>query len=157
VQLERRTPSGVIFLGRLPHSELDCVGGTAWIQVVPSLGFEPFGLVSAEAMMRGRAVVASRTGGLQEQVEPGVTGTLVEAGNRDALAAALTALLSSRSMCERMGECARRVAEERFAADIYVDRVLALYETVIADNRRALHGIKTVDRHLTRHIVASAE
>jgi glycosyltransferase involved in cell wall biosynthesis len=134
-QLERQVQSGVTFLGRLEIGELDRLAGTAWIQVVPSIGFEPFGLVTAEAMMRGRGVVATRVGGTPELVEPGLTGTLVDAGDRDALAAALTAVLRNRSWCEQLGERARRVAEERHSADLYVERFIELYATLVADNR----------------------
>jgi glycosyltransferase involved in cell wall biosynthesis len=49
-------------LGHLPRAELDSRLGGAWVQAVPSLWEEPFGLVAAEAMMRGVAVVERRRG-----------------------------------------------------------------------------------------------
>lgn len=55
--------------------------------VVPSFWQEPYGLVAAEAASLGRKVVAFAVGGLPEACAG--RATLVEAGNIDALAAAL--------------------------------------------------------------------
>jgi hypothetical protein len=49
----------------------------AHVVVVPSDFEEPFGLVVQEALARRRIVIASRVGGLQEQVLDGVNGYLV--------------------------------------------------------------------------------
>lgn len=136
-RLEQSAPPGVSFLGHLPHAEAGRVVGAAWVQAVPSLGFESFGMVAVEAMMRGTAVVASRAGGLPEVVTDGDTGTLVPPGDADALAAALTALLLDRGRRERMGERGRRSAEERFAVELYVDRFVALYEALLLERRTA--------------------
>ena len=125
-------PPGVVFLGPLSPEELDRLASTAWLQVVPSLGFEPFGLVTAEAMMRGRGVIASRVGGTPELVRDGETGSLVDAGDPDALADALTIALADRSFCERMGERSRRFAEERCSVELFVDRFVGLYEALLA-------------------------
>ena len=40
---------------------------------------EGFGLTVAEAMWKGRPVVATRVGGIQDQIEDGTTGCLVDA------------------------------------------------------------------------------
>ena len=54
---------------------------SAWVQIVPSIWEEPFGLAAAEAMMRGTAVIASRTGGLAEIVQDDLCGFLVPPGD----------------------------------------------------------------------------
>jgi glycosyltransferase involved in cell wall biosynthesis len=134
--LEESTPRGVSFLGSVPHPELNELARGAWVQVVPSIGFEPFGLVAAEGMMRGSAVVATRTGGLAEVVDHGVTGFLTEPGNREGLADSIVTLLSDRAACEEMGKRGRRRSEEQYGDDLYVDRFVTLYESVIAVKRR---------------------
>ncbi|MCP4758309.1 MAG: glycosyltransferase family 4 protein [Planctomycetes bacterium] len=134
-RLERTAPPGVVFLGTISSEELERLASTAWIQVVPSLGFEPFGLVTAEAMMRGRGVLASRVGGTPELVRDGETGLLVDAGDTNALADALTIALRNRSLCERIGERSRRFAEERCSVDLFVDRFVGLYEELVGRGR----------------------
>jgi glycosyltransferase involved in cell wall biosynthesis len=103
---------------------------------VPSSGFEGLGLAAVEAMMRGLAIVASRIGGLGEVVQPDVTGILVEPNDPASLATALIALLGDRSRCEQLGARGREVAERSFSQDAYVDRLVALYEGLVAENRR---------------------
>lgn len=133
--LERMASAGVRFLGSLPHAELSHAAGAAWVQVVPSVGFEPFGLVAAEAMMRARAVVASRVGGLPEIVTHGQNGLLVEPSDPTALADALITLLGDRARCEQLGENGRAVALQQFSADLYVTRFAAVYQSLIESER----------------------
>lgn len=132
-RLEQLAPPGVVFVGQLSSEELGHLASTAWIQVVPSLGFEPFGLVTAEAMMRGRGVIATRVGGTPEIVKEGVTGSLVEPGDPDALAAELTIALRDRSLCERLGEQGRHFAEDRCSLDLFAERFISVYEQLVAD------------------------
>ncbi len=135
--LEQAAGAGVTFLGSVPHADLNEIARGAWIQVVPSVGFEPFGLVAVEGMMRGSAVVAARSGGLADLVEHNVTGRLTEPGDRDGLADTLVAMLSDRKLCEQMGDRGRRIATERYGDALYVERFARLYESLIADSRYA--------------------
>jgi glycosyltransferase involved in cell wall biosynthesis len=132
-RLEGDAPPGVSFCGRLAHDEIDRIAASAWIQVVPSIGFEPFGLVAAEAMMRGTAVVCSRVGGLPEVVQDEITGKLVPPGDSEGLAATMIAMLLDRELCEAMGERGRSVANERFAEHLYVDRFIECYRSLLAE------------------------
>ena len=75
---------------------------------------EGFGLTVAEAMWKARPVVASRIGGIRDQVVDGETGVLLD-DPRDlaAYGAAVTELLRDREGAERMGVRAReRVRDE---------------------------------------------
>ncbi len=83
---------------------------------------EAFGLVAAEAMAAGRAVVASRVGGLPQVIEDGLTGLLVEPGNPQLLAGAISALMSSPSRRLRMGDEGRRRYETHFTLASMADR-----------------------------------
>jgi trehalose synthase len=69
---------------------------------------EGFGLTVAEAMWKGRPVVASRVGGIEDQVKDGTSGILVDdpsdlAGFGDAVAA----LLDDEDRARRLGAAAR--------------------------------------------------
>lgn len=78
----------VRFYGALPPAALAERYAAARLVAVPSRR-EGFGLVAAEAAAAGRAVVASRVGGLADIVVDGVTGVLVPPDDVEALAAAL--------------------------------------------------------------------
>jgi trehalose synthase len=76
---------------------------------------EGFGLTVAEAMWKGRPVVASRIGGIQDQVVDGVCGLLVDdPRDLDAFAAAVRELLADERRAAAMGEAARRHVQEHF-------------------------------------------
>jgi glycosyltransferase involved in cell wall biosynthesis len=119
--------SAVHFLGHLAPQDLEERFASAWVQVVPSRWAEPFGLVAAEAMMRGTAVVASRTGGLAEIVQDGRTGLLVSPGDVDGLGEAMVRLLTNRELAERMGNEGRQVSLAHFNESTYVDRFVEYY------------------------------
>jgi len=108
-------------LGWLPHEELIQELLQADIAVVPSIWEEPFGMVAVEAMACGLPVVASRVGGLQEIVEEGKTGFLVEPMDYKALADRLETLCQNRELMESMGKAGRKKAEELYDWDKIVD------------------------------------
>ena len=94
--------------------------------VLPS-AWEAFPLAVLEAMSCGRAVVATRVGGVSEAVEDGVTGRLVEAGDEAALAGALAEVLGDADLRRRWGDAGRATFERRFRVDPMIDAVAALY------------------------------
>jgi len=105
----------VRFLGR--RGDVPELLARATVVVHPAAAPETFGLVPLEAMAAGRPVVATRTGGLPEVVEDGVTGMLVEPGDPSGLAAAIDRLLSDEGLRGRMGREGWRVARERFGLE----------------------------------------
>ncbi|HWO41241.1 MAG TPA: glycosyltransferase family 4 protein [Candidatus Eisenbacteria bacterium] len=124
--------SRVSWLGHLTQHEMEQRFSQAWVQVVPSLWAEPFGIVAAEAMMRGTAVIASNSGGLAEIVRDGETGFLVPPGDIEALAGRLTQILQDRALTQRLGDAGRKTALRDFNESRYVDNFLRLYERVLA-------------------------
>ena len=84
---------------------------------------EPFGLVIAEAMACGRAVIASAAGGAAEIIEDGVDALAHRPGDAPALARLLAHLAGDAPLRERLGRAAalasaRRFARSRLAADL---------------------------------------
>jgi trehalose synthase len=76
---------------------------------------EGFGLTVAEAMWKARPVVASRIGGIQDQIVHGESGVLLD-DPRDlaAYGAAVAGLLDQPDLARRMGERARERVRDRF-------------------------------------------
>ena len=98
----------------------------ATIVVQKSLA-EGFGLTVAEAMWKGRPVVASRIGGIQDQIEDGVTGLLVnDPHDLAAYGGAVNRLLEDPQRAEAMGEAARRRVAEHFLGPVHLKRYLDL-------------------------------
>jgi glycosyltransferase involved in cell wall biosynthesis len=122
--------ANVLMLGHIPRPELEQHFASAWVQAVPSIREETFGLVAAEAMMRGTAVVASRSGGLNEIVQDGETGFLVPPGDINLLAEALICILKDRDLAEQMGKSGRELALRHFTGEICVGKFIALYQNL---------------------------
>jgi glycosyltransferase involved in cell wall biosynthesis len=71
---------------------------------------EAFGLALGEAMLAGKAVVATRTAGGKTQVRHGRDGLLVPVGDPAALARAMRSLLERPALRRRLGAAARKSA-----------------------------------------------
>ena len=90
---------------------------------------EPFGLVIAEAMACGRAVVTSGAGRSAELVRDGHDAVTHTPGDADGLAAAIEGLASDAALRARLGAAARETALQRFDARRLGDEFAAVYET----------------------------
>jgi glycosyltransferase involved in cell wall biosynthesis len=123
---------GVRFLGPQTQTQLASLRARAAFAVVPSECFEVLSLAAIEALAAGLPVIATRTGGLPEVVDDGVTGLLVEAGDPGALACAMRCLMRDRDRVSEMGERAREVAARRFSLAEQTSRLIELYRAVDA-------------------------
>jgi len=131
--------SQVEWLGHLSRDDAEAAFASAWVQAVPSTWEEPFGLVAAEGLMRGTAVVASKLGGLAEIVVDGETGALVPAGDPNALANALLPILSDRDHAEALGHAGRARALAHFSESRLVDAFETLYRQLVGETASAPH------------------
>ena len=86
------------------------------IVVHASTNPEPFGMVIAEAMAAGRAVVAVEAGGSSELFQDGVDALGHRMGDAEDLARQLRRLVQDAPLRERLGRAARAAAERRFSA-----------------------------------------
>jgi glycosyltransferase involved in cell wall biosynthesis len=96
---------------------------------------EGFGIAVLEALAAGKAVVATRVGGLPEVVEHGRTGLLVGPNDPDELSAAILSLLRDEGRRKEMGERAARVARERFDLRASMGAVERLYRQAVTAGR----------------------
>jgi glycogen(starch) synthase len=120
--------------GRVDEPTLHALYERADVLVHPTR-YEGSSLVTLEAMAHGRAVVATRAGGIPDKVEDGVTGLLVMPGDRSALASALVQVASDRERRAAMGAAGRRRVRAEFAWNVLIDRTLALYEELLREAR----------------------
>jgi glycosyltransferase involved in cell wall biosynthesis len=99
--MEGDPPDFVDFEGRLTPSQMSGFYARHDVLAMPSR-FEGFGIVLAEALAAGLPCVARRAFAMPEIVEDGQTGTLVESGDPDELAAGLDGLLIDQDVFERV-------------------------------------------------------
>jgi phosphatidylinositol alpha-1,6-mannosyltransferase len=125
VELARRlgVDESVRFVGAVEDAELPLWYSLGDVFVMPSRSDPPdvegFGIVYLEAAACERPVVAARAGGVPDAVADGVSGLLVEPGDRDGLARALAELLSDPARRANLG----RRARERVLAELTWDRI----------------------------------
>jgi glycosyltransferase involved in cell wall biosynthesis len=75
---------------------------------------EPFGLVIAEAMACGKAIVVSLAGGAIELTESGTNALTHLPGDAPALAARIEELARNRRLRQQLGAAGRAIAERCF-------------------------------------------
>ena len=117
---------GAELAGPRPHETIPAAYRRADVLVNPSLS-EAFGMSLVEAMAAGRAVIATRVGGMPEIVEDGVTGVLVPPGDEVALADAIGRLVEDSAGAAAMGARGREVVEQRYTWEHVTERVLEVY------------------------------
>jgi glycosyltransferase involved in cell wall biosynthesis len=98
---------------------------------LPSFGDEgvPQGIM--QAMACGLAVVSTPVGAIEEAVQRGRTGMIVEPRNAQALADALGALMANSALRRAMGEAGRAYAREHFGIDAMLDKMEAVFRRVV--------------------------
>ena len=100
----------VRFHGHVADGERDRLLARAWLMLLPSVK-EGWGLAVLEAAAQGTPTVAYRwAGGVAESVVDGETGLLVE--DLDQMVARTRQVLTNRWTRDRLGEAARRRAQE---------------------------------------------
>lgn len=93
---------------------------------------EPFGLVIAEAMACGRAVVASAAGGAGEIVTPGHDALAVAPGDAAGVAEAIRQLAADPILRDRLARAGRQTAILRFDRARLAAEIAPLYRSLLS-------------------------
>ena len=115
-------------LGHVERERVPDVIGRSSVLCIPSLG-EPFGLGALEGMAMGKPIVGTDAGGLAHII-PDEGGYTVPPGDPQALAEALTELLSSPERRQKTGEHNRHVVEENYAWEAVLNGLEHVYYRV---------------------------
>lgn len=118
----------VVIKGFVPPESLASHLRETDICAFPSL-FDNFPSACLEAMSAGRAIVATRSGGMEEMLAGGDAGLLVAPGDARELAAAICRLIEDPGLAGRLAEEARR----RLLSEYNPDRIGPLYESTYAE------------------------
>lgn len=127
--------SRIRWLGRLQKADLyERMKGAAAL-IVPSVWYEPFGLVVVEAFAMGLPVVASRIGALGEIVQHGRTGLHFEAGNAEDLAAQVRSFADVYRGARAMRAEARKEFECKYTGRENYSLLMDIYQKTIHRHR----------------------
>lgn len=93
---------------------------------------EPFGLVIAEAMACGRALIASEAGGAAEIINAGTDALGHQPGDAVALAKCIEQLASDADLRARLGEAGRATAVEKFDRARLAKELIPIYQAALS-------------------------
>jgi trehalose synthase len=144
-ELRARLPAEIrdrVHLALLPMDDLEenaaivnALQRCAAVVVQKSLA-EGFGLTVAEAMWKARPVVASRIGGISDQIEHERSGLLLDdPADLARYGAAVRRLLDDGDLAGRLGTVARERVRERFLGARSLLDYMALIESLLAERR----------------------
>ena len=102
--------------------------------VIPSVWYEGFPMVLAEAFGVGVPVIASRIGGLGELITDGVTGLLARAGDAEDLRRKILWALDHPQAMAEMAENARRMYEAQFTPERNYEQLIRIYESAVCQS-----------------------
>jgi len=136
VQRRASTLRGVEVLGWQPRESVVRLLKGAKFLIVPSRGYETFGITVIEAFACGVPVIASRLGALQEIVKDGQTGKLFTPGDPMDLAEQVDYLWKRQEEVEAMGHEARREFETKYTAERNYNMLLEVYQKAQDRNKQ---------------------
>jgi len=120
----------VVFTGQLDEAALLREYAECAVFVLPSQQ-ETAPMAIEQAMAAGKAVVATRVGGVPHLISHEKTGLLVEYGDVNGLAESIAQLLSNDSLRTQLGEQARQEASRRFRADVVARQTYDVYRQIL--------------------------
>jgi glycosyltransferase involved in cell wall biosynthesis len=115
------------FIGTLSRDEMRTAYARACGVVVPSLTYEAFGLVAAEAMAAGTPVITRRLGSLAELADE---GRALSYATDDELVEHMQGLLARPDERMRLAAAGRAAYERLWTVDAHLSRYLALVDEV---------------------------
>lgn len=118
----------VMFTGSLPSEEVRLLYAACDIFVLASLG-EGDPLVTLEAMASGKPLIATKVGGIPQQIKDGWNGFLIDPADERQLAEKIKYLIDNPDERQRMGANSRRFAEDEFDWGKVAEKLLLVYQS----------------------------
>ena len=129
---EMKVNSYCLFTGPLGRESTIQMMRAAEMVVVPSY-LENCPYVILESMACGTPVVASNVGGIPEIIENNYNGLLVAPGSSEALANAISILLTDKSLRNLMSQRAKEKIATTFSWDVNIPKYLKIYSEAISN------------------------
>ena len=85
-------------------------------------------------MWKARAVVASRVGGIQDQIVHGESGLLLDdPTDLDTFGALVLSVLTAPGLAQRLGGSARERVREQYLGDRHLTQYVGLFERLLSE------------------------
>jgi glycosyltransferase involved in cell wall biosynthesis len=130
----RHSPAEVTFAGSLTPAEVRTAMMNARAVVLPSVCYENFSRVIAEAFSCARPMIVSRLGPQAQIVTHGRVGLTFPAGDDTALAQCINELLHDDELTDEYGRNSRTEYLERYSAEENHRILMSIYKAVSARN-----------------------
>ncbi|MCL5958122.1 MAG: glycosyltransferase family 4 protein [Chloroflexi bacterium] len=131
----RRLEHRFLLVGSLTDAELHNLYERSDLFVHPTL-YEGSSLVTLEAMMHAKPVVASAVGGIPDKVIPERNGYLCQPGNVRELSENIERALEDQQRLAEMGRESHRIATEEFSWTGVAAKTIAVYEDMLSRKPR---------------------
>ena len=118
------------FLGKLEHKEVIDIMKQYDIFSLPSYK-EGFGMVYIEAMAQGIPVIGVKGEGIEDAIENGVNGFLVERKNIEELVKIMKFLIENPYKRIDIGKCAIETVLNKFTWNVNADKMISIYNEMI--------------------------
>ncbi len=92
---------------------------------------EGLGVAAVKASAASVPVVGFDAGGLNEAIDDGISGLLVERENSDALRDAILTMIKDAPLRQKMGAAGRDRMQKSFSIDTMADQHIAVYESIL--------------------------
>lgn len=126
----------IAFPGWAGPDEVASLIASADILVLPSF-VENLPVSVIEGMAGGLAVVATPVGAVEDIITNEQTGLLVQPGDVEALATAMTRLVEDRPLRERLGKAALAVHRERLELTSFANTICSIWLAAVSKGRRS--------------------
>ncbi len=127
--------SRVILAGWVDGQKKQALLEASGIYILPSYN-EGLPMSVLEAMAAGVAVITTRVGGIPELITNGVDGLLIDAGDKEGLANAISALLSDEGLRTRLAEAGRMRVENQYSDRVILPLLHRIYAEASGVNKR---------------------
>lgn len=117
-------PDNIELLGVLDRAALDLFYASALAVVSCSICYETFGLVIAEAMVRGAVGIVPQLASMGELVDNGRVGIVYRAGDPQALRGAIERVTTDKALSAQLSNDGRRYISSQYSTAIYCARLV---------------------------------
>jgi glycosyltransferase involved in cell wall biosynthesis len=121
-----------VVVDMFPLSDMPELYSAAAVVVYPSSQPEPFGLTLLEALASGKPIIVSRTGGMPEIIQDGITGYVVQTRDFEALGARIISLLENERLRRQLETTGREMARVHYTKEMMAERNLEVYSRLLA-------------------------